>query len=121
MDNKNKGKALYDRIQAIKPYGLRRKAIAEMRDKSGADYYAYINYQSNLRKKKYMSDPDNRDKVYKKNREYKAKIRKELANPYIQAYLKRLRDRINTRKLVTSLQSMDINDLAQRAANNRKK
>ena len=115
MDNKNKGKAIFDKIQAITQIGSRRKAIAEMREKSPADHRLYVNYQSNVRKKEYMKDPDNRAKVYMKNREYKARIRKEQANPIVQGYLQRVRNRLKTRKLVTSLQSLDINDLALRA------
>ena len=46
-----------------------------MKKKSEADCYAYVNYQSNLSKKKYLKEADNCDKVYAKNRAYQKKRR----------------------------------------------
>ena len=89
-----------------------------MKKKSEADCYAYVNYQSNLSKKKYLKEADNCDKVYAKNRAYqKKKTRQEESNPIIKAYVNRVRDKLKVRKLVTSLPSLDINDLAKRAKN----
>lgn len=114
----NKGQNLYNSIQTTyQKIGDRRKAIKQMRDKSEADYIAYINYQSNLRKKEYMKDANTRDRVYADNREYKEKMRRlaKKANPVVKDYVRRVRTRLQVKKLMTSLQSLDINDLAARA------
>ena len=121
----HKGKAIYDRIQAITQIGPRRKAIAEMRKNSEADYNNYIKYQTNLRKQKYMKDPDNRKTVYENNKQWKKdngyyKSKKQ-PNPIVQGYVQRVRDRLKVKKLAKTLQSLDIYDLAARAKNKRGK
>lgn len=64
---------IYNRIQSITDITARRKAIKELSDD---DKKAYTNYQSNLRKKKFMSDANNRDRVYAANNLYKEIVRK---------------------------------------------
>ena len=63
--------AIYNRIQSIASYGLRRKAIKAL---SESDKKSYIRYQTNLRQRKYMSDPRKRERTYAYNRKYKQNI-----------------------------------------------
>ena len=64
--------AIYNRIQSIASYGLRRKAIKALSDD---DKKSYVRYQTNLRQRRYMSDPRKRDLMYAYNREYKKMIK----------------------------------------------
>ena len=89
---------IYNRIQAITDIGSRRKALKALSD---ADKKAYTNYQSNLRKKKFMSNANNRDRVYVENREYKKIQRKknpEKVREIVRGYVQRFRDRLKAKK-----------------------
>ena len=55
---------LYSRIQSIADYALRRKAIKAL---SESDKKSYVRYQTNLRQRKYMTNPVNRTIAYTMN------------------------------------------------------
>ena len=59
---------IYNRIQAITNYAQRRKAIKAL---SEHEKKSYVRYQTNLRQRKYMSNPINRTLVYTMNAIYK--------------------------------------------------
>jgi hypothetical protein len=104
----------YKRIQAITSLGERRKAIKAMSESQKKDYK---NYQSNLRKKKFMKDANNRDSVYAENREYKEKVRKknpEKVKAIVREYVRKFRQR-QAAKNSKALKPLDITDLMSRA------
>ncbi len=83
----------YKRIQAITSLGERRKAVKALSESQKRDH---TNYQSNLRKKKFMKDANNRDRVYADNREYKENVRKknpEKARAIVREYVRKFRER----------------------------
>ncbi len=83
----------YNRIQAITSLGERRKAVKALSESQKRDY---TNYQSNLRKKKFMRDANNRDRVYADNREYKENVRKqnpERVRAIVREYVRKFRER----------------------------
>ena len=103
----------YKRVQAITSLGERRKAIKAM---SESEKRSYLAYQSNLRKKKFMQDANNRDKVYAENKEYKAKIRKknpEKVKAIVREYVRKFRERHASKR--KTLRPLDITDLMSRA------
>ena len=63
---------LYNRIQAITDNAQRRKAIKAL---SENDKKSYVRYQTNLRQRKYMSNPVNRTLAYVMNAEYKKMVK----------------------------------------------
>jgi hypothetical protein len=104
----------YKRIQAITSIGERRKAIKALSESQKKDY---TNYQSNLRKKKFLKDANNRDKVYAENKEYKAQIRKknpEKVKAIVREYVRKFRER-QAAKNSKALRPLDITDLMSRA------
>ena len=62
---------LYSRIQSITDYALRRKAIKAL---SETDKKSYVRYQTNLRQKRYMSNPKHKALAYRYNTEYKKTV-----------------------------------------------
>jgi hypothetical protein len=77
----------YKRIQAITVVAARRKAIKSLSD---PETKAYTNYQANLRKKKFMFDANNRDRVYADNNDRKAQFSKtnpERARALVREYV----------------------------------
>jgi hypothetical protein len=104
----------YKRIQAITDIAAKRQAIKAL---SESDKKAYTNYQSNLRKKKFLRDANNRDRVYADNREYKSQVRKknpEKARAIVREYVRKFRER-QAAKNSKALRSLDITDLMARA------
>ena len=63
---------LYNRIQSITDNAQKRKAIKSL---SEAEKKSYVRYQTNLRQRKYMSNPVNRTLAYVLNAEYKKMIK----------------------------------------------
>jgi hypothetical protein len=63
--------AIYDRIQAITNLASRRKAIKSLSDSNKKEY---IRHQTNLRQRKYMSDPVNRVNAYLLNNVYRQSV-----------------------------------------------
>ena len=60
--------AVYDRIQAITDVASRRKAIKNL---SADNKKEYVRHQTNLRQRRYMSDPVKRTNAYVLNAIYK--------------------------------------------------
>jgi hypothetical protein len=103
----------YKRIQAITSLSQRRKAIKALSESQKIDY---TNYQSNLRKKKFLKDANNHDRVYAENREYKEKVRKqnpEKAHAIVREYVRKFRERHASKR--KTLRPLDITDLMSRA------
>ena len=89
---------IYNRIQGITDRASRNKAIKAL---SESDKKAYVNYQSNLRKKRFLSDPNMRAKVYADNASYKERQRKanpEKARALVRKYVQDFRARLKTKK-----------------------
>ena len=63
---------IYNKIQSITDYALRRKAVKAL---SENDKKCYVRYQTNLRQRRYMSDPRKRQLMYKYVNEYKKMIK----------------------------------------------
>lgn len=63
--------AVYDRIQAITNVSARRKAIKSL---SAENKKEYVRHQTNLRQRRYMSDPTNRTVAYMLNNAYRHSI-----------------------------------------------
>ena len=63
--------AVYHRVQAITDYGQRRKAIKSL---SADNKKEYMRHQTNLRQRRYMSDPTNRAVAYMLNNAYRQSI-----------------------------------------------
>ena len=110
---------IYNRIQGLASVTEKRRAIKALSD---ADKRAYTNYQSNLRQKRFMKDANNRDRVYAEKREYKKKQRQqnpEKVRAIVREYVRKFRERLKAQKQLianlTTLPSLDINDLAARA------
>jgi hypothetical protein len=104
----------YKRIQAITSLSERRKAIKALSESQKRDY---TNYQSNLRKKKFMKDANNCDRVYADNREYKEKVSKqnpEKVKAIVRKYVHKFRARLAA-KNSKALRPLDITDLMSRA------
>lgn len=89
---------IYNRIQAIQNIGDRRKAL---KDLAAVDKKAYEKYQTNLRQKKFMSNAQNKDRVFAEKREYKKEYRKknpEKAREIVRGYVQRFRERLKKKE-----------------------
>ena len=83
--------AVYDRVQAITDIASRRKAIKSL---SADNKKEYTRHQTNLRQRRYMSDPTNRAVAYRQNNFYRQSIPdaqksreyRQKRNAYIRAY-----------------------------------
>ena len=106
---------IYKRIQAISSFADRRKALKDLSD---VDKKAYKRYQTNLRQKKFMSDAQNRDRVYAEKREYKRECRKnnpEKVREIVKGYVQRFRERRKIKIEAQHIASRIIDDIIQNA------
>ena len=102
---------LFNKIQALSNYADKRKAIKELSD---VDKIAYKRFQANLRQKKFMSNPDTRNKVYTDKKIYKKYIRAsnpDKAKEIVRGYVQRFRERLKLKKEANLIVSNILTDI----------
>lgn len=122
MEHNKLGKDLYNRIQSIPKGSTRNEAIKALPEN---EKKAYRRYQNNLRQKRFMSDANNRDRVYVEKREYKKKQRQsnpEKVREIVRGYVQRFRERLKAKKQQAKNVASDIlGDIIGNAVNTAEK
>jgi len=105
---------IYNKIQAIQNFADRRKAL---KDLTPLDKISYQKYQTNLRQKKFMTNPLNKDRVYAQKSQYKKEYRKnnpdkvrQVVRGYVQRFRERLKIKNDTNLIVNDIIHDIIND-----------